>query len=59
MEDIENVSRAELSAWTSAKRPGLPGGNAGDVRSLGIFQNEKSRRQLTLQKALELTMAES
>lgn len=51
---IENIYREDLAAWRAAKRPGLPGGTAGDVRLLGNFQNRRKQRQLGLERALEL-----
>lgn len=55
---IENIYREDLEAWTAAKRPGLPGGAAGDFRLLGNFQNRRKQRQLSLQRALELMSEE-
>jgi len=51
---IESVERESLDEWRATKRPGIPGGGAGDVRLLGNFQNKKQQRQLTLARALEL-----
>lgn len=51
---IENIYREDLAAWKAAKRPGLPGGSAGDDRLLGNFQNRRKQRQLGLEPALEL-----
>ena len=44
----------DLASWSEAKRPGIPGGHAGDLRLLGCERNSQGRRTLSLKKALEL-----
>ncbi|CAE8613278.1 unnamed protein product, partial [Polarella glacialis] len=44
----------DTSAWTQQKRPGLPGGHAGDLRLLGNQANSSGKRMMSLSRALEL-----
>ena len=48
LEMVEDFDR-----WKEAKRPGLPGGDAGDLRILGCSRLLSGKRQLGLSKALE------
>lgn len=43
----------DYDKWKEAKRPGLPGGDAGDLRILGCSRLSSGKRQLSLMKALE------
>lgn len=43
----------DFESWSNQKRPGLPGGDAGDLRLLGCNRLSSGRRQLSLEKALE------
>eukprot|EP00435_Cladocopium_sp_Y103_P074179 s45_g47.t1 len=49
---LELVS--DFQKWSEAKRPGLPGGDAGDLRILGCVKLASGKRQLALNRALEL-----
>lgn len=40
--------------WAERKRPGLPGGDAGDLRILGCVKLSSGKRQMSLERALEL-----
>lgn len=40
--------------WQQMKRPGLPGGHAGDLRLLGNEQDSGGKRRMSLRRALEL-----
>ncbi|CAE8627459.1 unnamed protein product, partial [Polarella glacialis] len=44
----------EVDVWKQAKRPVLPGGNAGDLRLLGNQANGANKRVMGLSRALEL-----
>ncbi|CAK9071939.1 unnamed protein product [Durusdinium trenchii] len=48
---LEFVS--DFDSWSNAKRPGLPGGDAGDLRLLGCSKLASGKRQISLEKALE------
>lgn len=48
---LELVEKYE--EWKEKKRPGLPGGDAGDLRLLSCERLSSGRRQLTLTRALE------
>ena len=48
---LELVS--DFDKWKEAKRPGLPGGDAGDLRILGCSKLSSGKRQLGLSAALE------
>ena len=43
----------DFDNWSNAKRPGLPGGDAGDLRLLGCTRLASGKRQLSLSQALE------
>ena len=43
----------DLEAWSNQKRPGLPGGDAGDLRLLGCVKLASGKRQMSLERALE------
>ena len=47
----------DFNKWSETKRPGVPGGHAGDLRLLGCVRNSQGRRVLPLHKALELMTA--
>ena len=42
----------DFSAWSERKRPGLPGGDAGDLRLLGCSRLSSGKRQMSLVDAL-------
>jgi len=44
----------DFDRWKELKRPGLPGGDAGDLRLLSCTRLASGKRQLGLSKALEL-----
>ncbi|CAE8614739.1 unnamed protein product, partial [Polarella glacialis] len=44
----------EVDVWKQSKRPGLPGGSAGDLRLLGNQVNGANKRVMGLSRALEL-----
>ena len=48
---LELVS--DFDAWKEKKRPGLPGGDAGDLRLMACEKLASGKRQLTLTRALE------
>ena len=41
---------ADFDKWKEAKRPGLPGGDAGDLRLLGCERLASGKRQMNLSK---------
>ena len=49
---LEHV--VDFQAWSEKKRPGLPGGDAGDLRLLGCRRLSSGKRQLSLSEALML-----
>jgi len=50
---------ADFEKWKEAKRPGLPGGDAGDVRLLGCERLASGKRHMGLSKALEAMQSET
>eukprot|EP00435_Cladocopium_sp_Y103_P018992 s1272_g4.t1 len=42
----------DFTSWSERKRPGLPGGDAGDLRLLGCSRLSSGKRQLPLTEAL-------
>ena len=47
----------DYAVWAETKRPGLPGGHAGDLRLLGSERNSLGKRAISLKRALELMTA--
>ena len=50
---------ADFDKWKEAKRPGLPGGDAGDLRLLGCERLASGKRQMNLSKAIEAMHSET
>ena len=44
----------DYASWADSKRPGVPGGHAGDLRLLGCERNSQGKRFLTLKRAMEM-----
>ena len=49
----------DVDSWKERKRPGLPGGDAGDLRLLGCTRLSSGKRLMTLAAALEKMTNES
>lgn len=49
---LELVS--DYDAWSERKRPGLPGGDSGDLGLLGCHRLGSGKRQMTLGSSLNL-----